>query len=394
MADTVTLKSGKSVKLGRIRPIETFDDPSGRFRILVFPGGKARATVKLGKHFNAAKDSSPPPAKVDWYTKAKASLDRVYLNDQYGDCVIAGKYHQVGVWSANDNTQGEQSAVVGSDQEVLSMYHTICGAGDNGCIITDVLDYFKNRGLPFNGTVHKIDGYVSLDWTNKLLVQVAIEVFGSLTIGINLPNDWTCTDCTWDVTNARIVGGHDVCCVGYDEKGVQIATWGGIVTITWAAFLKTTWIEECYAELSPDWYGQDKMAANGINYDTLLADLKQIGGGGVPDPGPGPTPPPPPPPPPPVEHQVVVIPDQTVTGTVFGQPWVTVKIPGGTYPVTSAPAMMGPDTIPWSLLLILLRQGIAFVCSNIQMFPVSWQPIIQQICGVIPHAKEPCGGCK
>src|SRR4029079_13803126 len=108
MAESLTIKcpSGqKEVKLGRIRPIEIVE--TDKYRVLIFPGGKTKASVKLGHYFSAAKDAAPPPAKVDWYTKAKASIDRVYLNDQYGDCVIAGKYHQVGVWSANDNTQGE-----------------------------------------------------------------------------------------------------------------------------------------------------------------------------------------------------------------------------------------------------------------------------------------------
>lgn len=286
---TAVLNDGKTVKLGRIRPVAILEDDP-KYRVLVFPGGKARATLKMHAYFTPDK-ATPPPAKVDWYSKVPAVVARMYLNDTYGDCVIAGKYHQVGVWSGNDTTQGTPTAVQGTDQEVYTSYQTICGPGDNGCIITDVLDYFQRTGLKFNGIAHKIDGYVSIDWTNKLMVQAALQVFGSLTIGINLPNAWTCTNCTWDTTNANIVGGHDVCCVGYDDVGVQILTWGGLVTITWAAFLSKSWIEECYAELSPDWYGADSMAANGIDAATLKADLQKLGGGVIPDPGPGPQPP-------------------------------------------------------------------------------------------------------
>lgn len=100
-----------------------------------------------------------PPLPIDYYTKAMPSIARMYLNDTYGDCVIASAYHQVGVWTGNESG----TPVVGTDNEVQSMYHTICGPGDNGCVIEDVLKYARDRGLPFNGVVHKIDGYVEVD---------------------------------------------------------------------------------------------------------------------------------------------------------------------------------------------------------------------------------------
>jgi len=274
---SVMLGDGQHVKLGRIRP-------------------KSRPQcLNLANYFDASALASPPPAVVDWTSKAMPALKRMYLNDQYGDCVIAGKYHQVGLWSGNS----AGTAVQGTDKEVYASYQKICGPGDNGCMITAVLDYFKNTGLPFNGQVHKIDGYVTADWTNKLLVQIGILLFGGGTIGINLPQAWTCSNCIWDTTNSQIVGGHDVCLVGYNEQGVQICTWGGIVTITWNAFLSRKWIEELYFELGQDWY-KGNLAPNGIDVDKLKRDLSVIGGGGIPpldDPTPPPVPPVPPTPP-------------------------------------------------------------------------------------------------
>jgi hypothetical protein len=235
-----------------------------------------------------------------------ASIQRVYLNDAYGDCVIAGKYHAEGVWSGNDSDS--PGVALGTDQEVYAAYQSICGPGDNGCLITAVLDYFRDSGLRFSGSVRKIDGYVSVDWTNKLEVQVALYLFGAVTIGLNLPSAWT-SNAIWDVTNAPIVGGHDVTCVGYDDQGVQVASWGRLYTITWAAFLSTHWLEEAYVMLAPDWYGSHRLAPSGVDADTLAADLAKLGGGGIPpidptpapppSPGPGPEPPPPPHDPPP-----------------------------------------------------------------------------------------------
>src|ERR1700736_354865 len=139
---TVTLNDGRTVKLGRIRP------------------KSPPLVLKFNRYLKVS--VTPPPTSVDYSAKAMDSLKRMYLNDQFGDCVIAGKFHAVGVWTGNESG----SVVQGTDQEVLSSYHGICGPGDNGCNITDVLDYFKANGLPFNGTKHKIDGYVAIDWTH------------------------------------------------------------------------------------------------------------------------------------------------------------------------------------------------------------------------------------
>jgi hypothetical protein len=250
----------ETVRLGRIRP-------------------KARPlALALSNYLSAeALAASPPPPSVDYAAKAMAALSRMYLNDQYGDCVIAGKYHAVGLWSGND----AGSPVLGSDSEVYSSYQTICGPGDNGCVITDVLDYMRANGLPFGGVPHKIDGYINCNWRNKTLVQASIYLFGGLEIGINLPNAWT-SAAVWDVTNTQIVGGHLVFGVGYNAQGVQISSWGRIYTITWAAFQSTEWLEECYALLAPDWYGSDKLAPSGVDVATLRADLQKVGGGTVP----------------------------------------------------------------------------------------------------------------
>lgn len=277
MADTVYLPDEKrTVRLGRIRP--KVPPQALQLRRYLKPG------------------AVPPPASVDYATKAKPSISRMYLNDTYGDCVIAGKMHQLGVWSGNDTDSG--GVVLATDREVSDQYFGICGPGDNGCVITDVLDYFQKRGLQAGGKTYTIDGYVAVDWTNKLEVQVALYLFGSLTLGINLPGQWTegGDGSIWDVTNSRIVGGHDVCAVGYNDQGVQIATWGGLRTITWRAFTSRQWIEEVYAQLAPLWYGSDKLAPSGVDVATLKDDLSKLGSGVLP-PIPDPTPPPPPLPP-------------------------------------------------------------------------------------------------
>lgn len=321
---TVTLNSGKSVKLGRVRP-------------------KARPQcLAFGHYLKRMEGAVLPPPVVDYSAKAMASLSQMLGNDQWGDCVIAGKLHQLGIWSGNDADHDPPGTVVASTQEAVSQYHAICGPGDNGCNIADVLNVFKSRGLRAGGRVYTIDGYVSVDWTNKLEVQVALYLFGSLTLGINLPQAWLDAPDggLWDATNSRIVGGHDVCAVGYNETGVVIATWGGLRTITWAAFTSQRWVEEAYAQLAPLWYGSDKLAPCGVAAATLQADLAKLADGTIPplDPSPEPHPEPPPlPPGPPVPPPAAPL---VVTGTASG----VISVPSGPFGRTVSVSISLPVT--------------------------------------------------
>lgn len=265
-----TLADGTQVRLGRITP-------------------KSRPNVLRFAAYLDRVGATPPPVDVNYSTKAMASLSRVYLNDRLGDCVIAGKYHNVGVYTGNDSG----TAVVGTDAEVQSSYRTICGPYDQGCVITEVLDYMKTRGLPLNGKPYRIDGYVAIDWRDKVQVQYAIYLFGAVTIGINLPGSWMNSN-VWDVTNSGFVGGHDVSLVGYNAQGAIVSSWGRLFTMTWAAVTSSRYIDEMYALLSPDWYGSDKLAPCGVDADTLKTDLDKLSGGLPPVDPPSPTPPVPP----------------------------------------------------------------------------------------------------
>jgi hypothetical protein len=304
----------------------------GRIRRKAHP-----CVLKLDKYFTP----TTPPPQTNYRAKAAYSIGRMYLNDQYGDCVIAGKAHALGVWSANDTDSG--GLILATDQEVLDQYHGICGPGDNGCVITDVLDVMRSKGFVAGGKTYKIDGYVSCDWTNKLLVQTAQYIFGASSIGINLPEAWT-QNSVWDVTSTRIVGGHDVTPIDWDDNGVYVASWGRIYQITWAAFTSKKWIDEYYVILSPTWYNNDKMAPSGINAAALKADLAKLGSGIIPPIDPGPVPPVPPDPPvppvppipPPAElfHKTFIRPVRKGQTIAFYAP---VDIPTGSVLTCTAP---------------------------------------------------------
>lgn len=271
----------------------------GRKRLAVLPQVPSLSRYLL-------RDVPTPPAAIDYAAKAMPSIRNNYLNMQLGSCVIAGKMHSIGIWSGND---APNIPVLFTNADVIRYYGVIGGyvSGqpwtDRGCNIVDALNYLKNTG--FNG--HKIAGYVSVDVANKVEVQVAIDLFGSLTLGINTPNAWinhATEGAIWGPAQPNPRQGHDVCSCGYSDVGVQVCTWGLIVTITWDALANKQIVEECYAVLGMDWTGPDQIAPPGVSLSQLVTDLQILGGGQVPPlplpPAPDPNPPPTPLPPGPV----------------------------------------------------------------------------------------------
>lgn len=250
-------------------------------------------SLRLEHYFDEA--SASPPPETNYRAKAAPALARMYRNNVEGCCVISGKAHALGVWSTNDSDSA--GMILATDQEIEQQYVGICGPGDQGCVITDVLNTFKQKGFIAGGKKYIIDAFMAADWTNKALVQVAQYLFGATTIGINLPQAWT-QNAVWDVTNSPIVGGHDVTPIDTSKDGVYVSSWGRIYLITWAAFLSRKWLEEYWLMLSPNWYNSDKLAPCGIDAVTLKADLAKLNSGVLPDITPQPQPPTPIPQPP------------------------------------------------------------------------------------------------
>lgn len=284
-------------KLGYIAPVRVLKED--RFAHVFLADGSCRKVARLSAHYDTMRDQQPPPDSVDYFTKAAASLQRMYLNNQLGDCVIAGKAHLFGVFTGNESG----TVALANDSEIQNDYVAFCGPGDQGCVITDVLGSLKTTGLSMSGVRHKISDYVSVDNANSTLAKVATDLFGGLTIGINLPQVWydnANPGFTWDVVprGVSIIGGHDVSIVGYNATGVWVSTWGVLGLMTWAALAQTQIVTECYAMLAPDWTVNGNLAPNGVNVATLVSDLQMIANGQVPDVGPTPVPPPPAPIPP------------------------------------------------------------------------------------------------
>lgn len=259
---------GRHVKMGRTRP----DPTAPRLKLSDYLDRKALPT---------------PPASLDYTPLAMQAVSNMYMNDQLGDCVIAGGYHVRGITSAN---AGGPIALF-SNAQVVQDYSAIGGyvpgnpSTDQGCDEVTALNYWMNTGFP-DGV--KLAGWLTIDATNETEIMQAIWLFENNFYGMELPDDWvqnmpSASGFTWDVEGAPDPSnGHCVAGGGYTKTGVKICTWALTGTITWAATAEYASSKnggELHILLSPDMLikAQQKSPA-GVDWPSLIADFDAMGG--------------------------------------------------------------------------------------------------------------------
>lgn len=270
--------------LGRQIPLKTAR--KGGYFFTMNQSGVITATLDMGSYFDPAA-AADLPKTTNWLDKARDSIARMYLNNQLGDCVIASLAHISGVWTAN----ALGTPVLPTDAEINAIYRIWNPRGDNGCDISTVNNYWRDHGVTLAGQTHKIDSYISIDNTNFDLCRAAIADFMNVKLGIDLPSAWDGSSPIWDVTNTRVVGGHDVPGLDYiangdSNDGITIATWGGTRRITKAAWVSKQYITESYVCLSKDMLNASGVSPNGFDLTKLMADLASIKNGQIPSVGP------------------------------------------------------------------------------------------------------------
>ena len=229
-------------------------------------------TLVLEKYVALA--TPAPPKEVDWTDGQKEW--GVMLNDQIGDCTCAAAGHLIQAWTANATAERTLP-----DSAILAAYEAVGGYDpsnpdtDQGASILDVVNYWRRTGIGGD----KIGAFVTMNPRNQALVQIAIDWFGGIDVGLELPlsaQDETvwCQSNNPSENQPGSWGGHSVAIVGYNGAGLTCITWGEPLLMTWGFFC--IYCSEAYAMLDADWLKADFVAPNGLNLAQLKADLAKF----------------------------------------------------------------------------------------------------------------------
>ena len=222
-----------------------------------------------------------PPESVDW-TKGITQFGMM-LNSTLGDCTCAAVGHARQIWTSNTTVENTIS-----DNCILALYEAACGynpsdpTSDQGGNEQAVLTYLLNTGIPLNdGTHEKISAFVEVDPRNTTDIKLAIQEFGGIYIGIEVPlsiYDMTTnlpkTIWDYDPSNTQTEGGHAIFVCKYDNSGVTVISWGSLYLLTWEFFQQYT--SEAYAIVSPDWISSTGKTPLGLSLPELEAFMVNI----------------------------------------------------------------------------------------------------------------------
>lgn len=243
------------------------------------PSRRDPRTLRLARYLAPNVPLASPPAR-DWTHPAQAPRWGMWRNDVLGCCTCAAIAHALQAAAANTH-----HSLALTDADVVELYSAAGGyepgrpETDQGAQMIDVLRLMRGRGMA--GVT--VGAYVAVDWTNRLEVEAAINLTGSLYVGLDLPTAWQ-TATTWDVAPANADGptwdrnswgGHAVAVLAYDRVGLTSITWGAPKFMTWEAVRKYGGEAWCFVDAL--WLRDDGLTPSGFNAELLAQDLAAIG---------------------------------------------------------------------------------------------------------------------
>ena len=226
-------------------------------------------TLRLSRYLTPA--LPPPPATV---TNSRGVKEwGMMLNDKLGCCTIAGIAHAIQVMVLSNILPSSQQGIIHpSDEIILRYYEKLCGYDpedpetDQGGVELDILNSIRKCG--FAG--YSFLGYTAVNPANSLHVKQAINLFGGVYIGLEMPNGWQ-GSMTWDADmgQAGSWGGHCVFVSDYSHDGLTAITWGEMQPLTWGGLMQ--YCSEAYALVVTDW-----VPPSGFDKESLLVDLSSV----------------------------------------------------------------------------------------------------------------------
>lgn len=234
-------------------------------------------TLKMSKYLTGPVE--PAPSSRAWAPEWLRW--RLYQNDKIGCCTIAAIGHILQLWGAATGVNDGGP----NDQEVIVAYSSVSGYDprqpetDRGANMLDALNYWRQIGV---GS-HKIYSYVKLDAGDRSQIMAAINLFGAVYVGAQLPlasqamHVWTApgnTNMHHEEWRGGSWGGHAMACTGYTGSGVFLTSWGETRHASWQWLID--YCDEIYTALGPEWSDEKRASPGGFTLDKLREDLTKI----------------------------------------------------------------------------------------------------------------------
>lgn len=207
----------------------------------------------------------------------------MFLNNQLGDCAIAGSIEEVRLANALRGV-----TVNFTDASALVNYSAITGynpddpSTDGGTDVHDLYDYRKTTGIvDADGQYHKIVAYAGLEPGNWDQLLIGLSMFDMVGIGIEVPDYCEAqfdVGQPWHLESGHhsIEGGHYVSvCGATDLNTAQLYTWGSVGGIT-APFYRL-YNTVAVVALTEEILSQDK-TPEGLDSAQLAHDLTEFHG--------------------------------------------------------------------------------------------------------------------
>lgn len=248
------------------------------------PGGIVRFGKQKAKRDDrnlmfAALLKAPPvlPAEYDFDVAHQGIPTPMFGNDQYGDCVIAGRAHQTLRFE-----KAEQNKLVAiSDNDVLHEYFSESGGVDSGLVVLDSLKEWRSSGWLAAKRRYKIKAFAQINQGKRSEVKRAVFMDIGVGLGFTLP-DAALTQYyagkPWAVVSGKAGqpnphNGHYVYVPGYTKSGPVCVTWGRKQQMSWAFLAK--YCDEAYAIIDAITTTKKKRALDTDKLAAFLAALRK-----------------------------------------------------------------------------------------------------------------------
>jgi hypothetical protein len=230
----------------------------------------------IGLRSIVSASAGSPPFIRDWSPSARLPW---LCNDAIGCCTIAGIGHLLQI-------QAMQRAEIVSftDQEIVTAYSQSAGylpghpETDSGGLMISALKLARDEGIG----AYRVGAFARVNPHDRLEMQTAINFFGGVYVGAELPSRITEQITRWEVPERQTIaddpgslGGHAYVLSGYDRSGYHARPWREDVyqTVTHVE----RYVDEAWVVIDDQWVTGESPAPVGLDLEALNELLMRIG---------------------------------------------------------------------------------------------------------------------